>query len=148
MILGFTGARRGLTPAQFHALAGRLGRTRTATELVHGDALGADEQAHYIALGSGLAVRILPCDREGQRAFCRGAVHVADPKPPLARNEDIVAACDCLLACPSGPEHARSGTWATVRAARRLRRPVVILWPDGTFATDRPPAAPDPGATP
>jgi hypothetical protein len=32
---------------------------------------------------------------------------------------------------PSGPERLRSGTWATVRYARKLRKPITILWANG-----------------
>jgi len=56
----------------------------------------------------------------------------------MARNRDIVAASDALLAAPEGPEasYPRSGTWATVRMARRAGLPIQIVWPDGRIETD------------
>jgi predicted Rossmann fold nucleotide-binding protein DprA/Smf involved in DNA uptake len=54
--------------------------------------------------------------------------------PPLVRNRIIVDGCDVLLAAPSGAErdNPRSGTWMTVRYARKRRKRIVIVWPDGT----------------
>lgn len=52
-------------------------------------------------------------------------------KKPLDRNRDIVEAAEVLIACPDGPERQRSGTWATIRHALRVGKPVVIVWPDG-----------------
>jgi len=41
--------------------------------------------------------------------------------PPLDRNRAMVACCQVLIACPSTFDpRARSGTWATIRAAKRL----------------------------
>lgn len=58
---------------------------------------------------------------------------VHEPRPPLERNRDVVDASDVLLACPGGmAEEQRSGTWATIRYARKAGKPVVIVWPDGT----------------
>jgi hypothetical protein len=42
-----------------------------------------------------------------------------------------------LAACPKGPEERRSGTWATVRYARKTGKPVVIFWPDGTVTEEK-----------
>ena len=62
---------------------------------------------------------------------------VRDPLPYLERNRAIVDACDILIACPKGmQEEQRSGTWATVRYARRRDRPIVIVWPDGTVTRE------------
>ena len=36
-------------------------------------------------------------------------------------------------------EQLRSGTWATVRHARKLKRPIVIINPDGTLLLERVP---------
>jgi len=46
---------------------------------------------------------------------------------------DFVNECDVLIAAPGEfVERKRgSGTWGTVRYARKLGRPLVIIWPDG-----------------
>ena len=52
----------------------------------------------------------------------------------LERNRDIVDACDILIACPRTlKEELRSGTWATVRYARKVGKPVAILWNNGKY---------------
>jgi predicted Rossmann fold nucleotide-binding protein DprA/Smf involved in DNA uptake len=54
------------------------------------------------------------------------------PRPYLVRNRDIVDVCNLLLATPGGTvEQLRSGTWATIRYARRIGRPVWIVFPNG-----------------
>jgi len=53
-------------------------------------------------------------------------------KRPLERNSDIVADSDLLLATPRFyEEELRSGTWATVRRARKANKPLIIVWPNG-----------------
>lgn len=134
MIVGFTGTRKGTTCQQFHALYAWL-RACPAVGFHHGACLGADVEACRLAH-----------DLYGRNAIVAHPSNIGDmtspvalelsymmtpPRPPLARNRDIVNACDVLLACPEGPETLRSGTWSTVRFARKISRPVVIVWPDG-----------------
>jgi hypothetical protein len=121
-VIGFTGTRRGMTTRQVETLT-KLLRGGIAT-LHHGGALGADREAVGIAERLGIA--------------CVGHVPAEhNPKALLARNHDIVAAVDGLIAAPHGiEEQARSGTWATVRYARAARKPVVIIWPDGTLTRE------------
>ena len=58
------------------------------------------------------------------------------PLPPLHRNHVIVNSCDLLVACPAGPEEQqRSGTWATIRYARKTCVPARIISPDGVIET-------------
>jgi hypothetical protein len=127
---GFTGTRKGMTHVQAVTLAREM-QTFAPSILHHGECIGADQQAHNI--GRLLDVRIhgWPQDTyEGLRAFCD--VDVRHPAmPPLTRNRRIVDQCDTLFAAPDGPERQRSGTWSTVRYARKLGKPVVIVSPDG-----------------
>lgn len=96
----------------------------------HGDALGADETAHSIALALGWEIYIHPCHLKSQRAFCQGAVRVYDPLPPLARNHIIVDHTELLIATPrTAQQEVRSGTWSTVRYAQRSHKTVHILEP-------------------
>jgi hypothetical protein len=57
-----------------------------------------------------------------------------DALPALVRNRSVVEAAfgGLLIACPKGPEVWRSGTWATIRYARRRGCVPLIFWPDGT----------------
>ena len=117
--VGFTGTQRGLTDEQkaaldrlFHELG------QDAVEIHHGDCVGADEEAHDLADNHAFDIVRHPPDKDDKRAFCTGGEE-RDPKPYLDRNKDIVDETDMLIACPNGEERVRSGTWSTVRYARK-----------------------------
>lgn len=132
MIVGFTGTRKGMTSAQ-EATFSELLRRSEASMFVHGDCIGADADAHRIARELGVPVRLRPCNIKSQRAFCKGAIEEFPAEPPLIRNRLIVADSNCLFACPSGfEEELRSGTWATIRSAKKSGKALVIIWPDGS----------------
>lgn len=78
-----------------------------------------------------MATECLPCTFVGLRAFC--TVAIADPKPPMQRNRDIVALADKVIACPPNYERIKSGsgTWATIGFAERAGKPLAIVYPDG-----------------
>lgn len=127
MIIGFTGTRKGMTERQKAHLWEYL--DRYCDEFHHGDCIGADAEAHDIAWDLGIRVVIHPCDLETQRAYKIGSVTLP-VKPPLERNKDIVEACELLLAAPSTTEEElRSGTWATIRYAKRCGIRGFILKP-------------------
>jgi hypothetical protein len=51
----------------------------------------------------------------------------------LERNKDIVRESASLIAAPlQAEEQQRSGTWSTVRFARKIGKPVFLILPDGT----------------
>jgi len=51
--------------------------------------------------------------------------------------QGIVRETELLIAAPAEfSEQHRSGTWSTVRYARRLGRPVQIIGPDGRIRTE------------
>jgi hypothetical protein len=130
MIVGFTGTRLGTTYEQAVWLQERL-MTLGTTELHHGDCVGADDMVHDLARWLGVRIVIHPPDDDHYRAFCEAIEgdEVLDPKPYLDRNHDIVDVCDVLLALPDGPERLRSGTWSTVRYARRIGKRVEVREP-------------------
>lgn len=127
--VGFTGTRRGMTEAQKHTVTDLL---RGADWLDHGDCVGSDVDAHEIARGLGIQVCIHPPISERFRAHCVGDfVHI--PLDYIWRNRRIVMDTWWLIATPERPEERRSGTWSTVRYARRIGRRVVVVMPDGAF---------------
>lgn len=133
MIIGFTGTQQGLTHHQHIALGDYMGQVSWETgrpTLRHGDCIGADAQAHTLAFNLGWWIRTHPPVNARKRAFKKGHWTEA-PYPYLIRNQHIVDKCDMLVACPKGPEELRSGTWSTVRYARRTHRLCTIIWPDG-----------------
>jgi hypothetical protein len=140
MKIGFTGTRHGLAPPQEDALRSLLKRIEPAIVAYHhGAAIGADEEFARDVFGIRqfryAPIIAHPCtltDQVSQWAL-KYSDEVRDPLPPLERNRNIVAACDLLIGCPAGQqEEQRSGTWATIRAARKAGKQIVILWPDGT----------------
>jgi hypothetical protein len=66
---------------------------------------------------------------ETQRAF-KAAAEIRAAKPYLVRNKYIVRETALLISAPAEPaEQLRSGTWSTVRYARRIGRQVCLLTP-------------------
>ena len=137
VVLSFTGTRSGMTKYQIDTFIETIQSHKSNADkvtLVHGDCIGADADAHVLAMSNDLEIRIRPCDIENQRAFSKGGEIVAKPEHPLVRNKKIVDDGDELIACPAGYEEVmRSGTWATIRYAQRNDKPITIIWPDGTI---------------
>ena len=136
--IGFTGTQRGMTEAQRLKLGTILavGSTKGVGVLHHGDCVGADAQAHELAQKWMIPVIIHPPENSSKRAFCGGSLASLPPQPYLVRNHFIVDACDVLVATPGeATEQLRSGTWATIRYARKRHKTVVIIYPDGSHAT-------------
>jgi hypothetical protein len=130
MIVGFTGTQKGMTGTQYVALVELL-RELNPEEAHHGDCIGADDEFHIAATMLKIPVVTHPPTNPKKRAFNSGYI-VWPEKPYLIRNQDIVMSCDTLIATPSGDrEKRRSGTWSTVRAARKLGKRVMIIYPDG-----------------
>jgi hypothetical protein len=132
MRYGFTGSSTITYPAQRSSFTSWLSAHREEMEnFDHGDCVMADEFAHAMVREfTGAFITIHPPLIDSKRAFCGGDTWTI-PKPYLERNKDVVRVCDTLLAMPHGKEEMRSGTWSTVRFARKLGKPIVIFWPDG-----------------
>lgn len=135
VIVGFTGTRLGLTDAQHGALYETLSDLGDFT-FRHGDAIGADRQAHDIAKSLGAFIIVHPCNVKDQRANCKGDEELP-PIPPLMRNRIIVRMSDMLIACPAqATEELRSGTWATIRYARTMGIEIKHIYPSGEVTSD------------
>lgn len=131
MRVGFTGTRKGMTAKQKITFKEVL-RSIWVNQFHHGDCVGSDEQADGIVKKFCVIVPIIhPPDSSRLRAYCHGIV--LPIKPNLERNRNIVDETDVLIATPQGfKEEKRSGTWHTIRYARKRSKPVVIIYPDGT----------------
>lgn len=132
MRIGFTGTQNGMSDQQvaqlrllFESFSLRI------SEFHHGDCIGADEEAHGLALPT-LGIQKIwvhppTCDKK--RAFCQSP-NILEPAEYIARNHHIVDATDILIAAPQHiVETVRSGTWATVRYARKINKPYFLLKP-------------------
>lgn len=133
--VGFTGTREQPTQEQRHALWKVLDWLEI-DELHHGDCVGADSMAHFtVASMRGPKIVIHPPLDPRLRAFCPDGER-REPDEYLVRNRAIVDETSVLVAVVQGKERPRSGTWSTVRYARSLIRPVLVIWSDGTVSQD------------
>jgi hypothetical protein len=141
-IIGFTGTRQPITAAQLKTLNAALMtfRLQGATDFHHGQCVGADHAADSLARGLGYKIVSHPAndvDPVNIATIDKDATYFYPPAPALRRNDRIAKMCDILLACPKEfTETTRSGTWSTVRKARKARRLIFIIYPDGTIVEE------------
>ncbi len=134
MKVGSTGTRHSMSALQYDTFKIELHRLG-ATELHHGDCQGSDEQAHEIGRSLGLYIVGHPPKAKGLRAYCV-CDETREPKEFLVRNRAIVLSTQILIATPAGPETLRSGTWSTIRFARRQSLPRIVIALNGTIVED------------
>lgn len=105
--------------------------------LHHGDCEGADAQAYEIGRDLGMYIVSHPPLNPIKRARTKSD-EIRHPYDYRTRNIQIVNDCEVLFAAPFGKEESQpySGTWMTVRIARRLRKPVLIIWPSGLIEVE------------
>jgi len=133
--VSFTGTRDGLTEKQSQVLFDLL-YSLHIHEFHHGDCIGSDSQAHslvnklIIKYKKDIKTIIHPPSYDKYRAYEKGDV-ILKPKSYLDRNKDIVDRGELLIATPSGKEKLRSGTWSTIRYARKKNKSIYIIFPDG-----------------
>lgn len=132
MDIGFTGTRKGMTTAQKQSVSDYI--KSLSLDAAHmGDCIGADADFYEIIRQHGdiRTVGHIP-DNDSLRTRLVYDEEMP-PQPYLKRNQDIVDDSDILIATPdSYTEVSRSGTWATIRYAKKRGIPVVIVNPDGS----------------
>lgn len=108
-------------------------------EFHHGVCVGADTQAHLLVYdvfssfmddeSIGTVIHYHPPTNIDKMSDLRAFPGVRHrPRPYLDRNHDIVDACDILFAAPyQDGELLRSGTWATIRYARKTHKTIKQL---------------------
>lgn len=144
MRIGFTGTRKGMTSIQSQVVFDEMmlcnaGPHDEVTEAHHGCCIGADAQFDVM-----LAYMPKTCVVHGHPPLITTAM-AADlncdvmhpPRDYLPRNRDIVDAVDTLFAAPSGEEELRSGTWSTVRYARKRGIHICVIMPNGHIRFER-----------
>jgi hypothetical protein len=146
--IGITGTREHPSDSQRNTLGMLITACMTVAisnrEIHHGCATGADEFAHQIALTiPGLDIHGHPGYGHNRESPHQMIIRPAEftslwrAKLYRDRNYDIVAACDLLIAIPQYPENdsrsERSGTWQTVRIARRARISIIEVTPTGSL---------------
>jgi len=138
--LAFTGTKNGLTVIQKYTLGRELLRLRDEGFLwMHnGDCVGADYDAAKIWTDLKGLVQLHPPLKEKYRARFAKARIVCEPLDYLVRDKRMIECSELTVATPETyDEQRRSGTWTTVRYARKERLGLVIVYPDGTVETER-----------
>lgn len=103
-------------------------------EIHHGDCIGADKDFHNLCeefkidKNKNLIIIIHPPNKNELRSFNNGDI-VLQSKTYLERNTDIVTNSDIIIGCPqdSSKEILRSGTWSTIRTARKMKKQLFIF---------------------
>lgn len=133
--IGFTGTREGLNLNQKTKITEMLSQyTDHIIHVYHGDCLGADTDFHKLCVdfrnnnNIELVIIIMPPDKDIVRGFNKSDI-VMKPKPYLERNADIVINSDVMIGCPLDPtkEVMRSGTWSTIRKARKMNKKLFVF---------------------
>lgn len=134
--IGFTGTRDGLTKTQCTKIINFLNQYKDHKICVfHGDCIGADTDFHKLCeefrsnnIDVNFVITIVPPDNNSMRGFNNGDPTLK-PKPYLERNKDIVRNSDILIGCPRDlkKEELRSGTWSTIRFARKTNKPIELF---------------------
>ena len=133
MHVGFTGTQKGITESQRFSFGLFMSRIFTPGDWFHvGDCIGADHEASWITYRIGYRIHGHPPVKDEKRCFFPHYTKTDPVATYLQRNARIVDVSDILVACPAGPECLRSGTWSTVRRARTIELPYVIIVPSGT----------------
>ena len=136
--VGFTGSRKGLSEYQQQNMLILLQQLSPDTTAHHGDCVGADATFHEMCKRFRFQTHVYPPTNSKYRAYCSAPDCLHPPKAYLQRNHDIVDASELLVATPSGPEKLRSGTWATIRYARKFGKRVVIIFPTEQSSSEQP----------
>ncbi len=138
MIVGFTGTRRGLTVDQKATFEGLM--WDRCHEFHHGSCCGADVEAAKIVRNT-LKNHVKIIGHPGPTGeSCKVSSGVDDEvtkdKTHFARNRDIVNLSDELIACPGEMESpGYGGTWYTINYARKVKKPLTIVYPDGSIGS-------------
>lgn len=128
MIIGFTGTRQGMSQNQKEQFVLKLFELNP-TEFHHGDCKGADAEAHDIVREFFPEVYIVihPPELHYTQAFKQGDEHRV-PGSYIDRDRDIVNDSDYLIGAPlTNDEIVRSGSWTTIRYARKTNKPYTVL---------------------
>ena len=132
--VGITGTRNGMNIIQ-KTLFIKLINDLKIIKFSHGDCEGVDEETHYIIIDINpiLVIGIHPPKDTKYRAYCKGKnIIIYKSKPYLDRNKDIVNNSSLMVAIPeTNYEINRSGTWATIRYAKKVNKPLIIIFPNG-----------------
>lgn len=133
--LGFTGSKDRITDKQVSALTALLKTLRDKGFLwMHnGDCITSDATAGRVWQKLKGKLYLHPPIKGTYRAHLTAEI-TCEPRDYLTRDRHIAESSHTMIATPqTSYEETRSGTWTTVRYARKLRRRIYIIFPDGTI---------------
>lgn len=129
MRIGFTGTRDGMSQSQKEQFV-LLMQTLSPTEFHHGDCAGADAEAHDIVreFFPQVKIHVYPPRLNYMRAYKQGDI-LYDPDDYIPRDRRIVDSTEILIGAPkvTGDETTQSGSWYTIRYARKRQKPNYVL---------------------
>jgi hypothetical protein len=132
--IGFTGNRYGLNDEQKEQIVYLLDKYNNII-VSHGDCIGSDTEFHDICvnyrninINKQIRIDIYPPNISKLRGFNKGDI-IMNEKPYLQRNSDIINNSSILIACPidKNKEEIRSGTWSTIRKAKKQKLEIYIF---------------------
>jgi len=133
--IGITGTRFKMTGPQGRKLSRLLlAQYEPESALHHGACVGVDEytatKASY--LGYWVVAHLPIDDKWLSTQSIRVSNEVCKAKEYIDRNHDIVEASSVVIAVPNTKEEVlRSGTWSTIRYAKKLGKEIHIIFPSG-----------------
>lgn len=140
MDLGFSGTQKGMTEAQTEAVWSMIAAIaliypQGKVNAHHGLCIGADWQFHVMCRG--WVIPIIghpPVNKSKVAKFdMSDFAYLWDDKDYLDRNTDIVNCSTSFIGAPGEmEEQLRSGTWSTIRKAKKKGIRGVIVFPDGS----------------
>lgn len=140
--IGFTGARVGMSSECVRAVSRQLGLIANANVVgLHGDCVGADSDFDCLCRLHSIETWMRPCTMDGNEDHRFRAYTQAKPMGkatnPMKRNREIASQCHVLFGCPpTDHEVQRSGSWATIRYARKYGKPTFLFFPSGETEGD------------
>lgn len=139
MDIGFSGTQKGMADKQ----AEEVWNILVATALIfpskasahHGLCVGADFMFHTMCMSLGIPIIGHPPVNKSKVAKFNmlDFTYLWEDKEYLDRNTDIVNCSTSFIATPAEmEEQLRSGTWSTIRKAKKKGIRGVIVFPDGS----------------
>jgi hypothetical protein len=152
MNIGFTGTQKGCTDKQIKCLQSIFQFFQTDVKCTGiksfhvGGCIGADEDATKALMlvncfgHNTFFILHPPLNESKVNEFHNSDLYAwrFEPKDYLERNHAIVDSVTHMIACPAERnEIQRSGTWATVRYARKRNILTMMVYPDGMMEYQR-----------
>ncbi len=129
--IGFTGTRHGMNDIQKEKLK-KIINAKKFSEFHHGMCIGSDEQAHHIISNKNKNIKIVGHPPTFKGSMIDPGCHILMKQfEYLIRNHNIVDATDVLIATPDTKEKTRSGTWSTVRYAKKKNKKIYVIHKNG-----------------